>query len=72
MPPPDLLSWYVVINSERLILAVYGQALKHIAVDMARTLLKEQGPVSLHHYTGQRPSVGGLLSPGRRTRETAF
>jgi hypothetical protein len=57
------LAWYVVINSDGLVLAVYGSALLDVAQEKARALHVAPCSVSLRLIrTSKRPHVGFQLA----------
>lgn len=63
-------NWYLIINSESVVLAVYGSALGTEAVAKAREL-SAVGPVALRlSASTKRPSVGSAAPA--RTLSIAF
>jgi hypothetical protein len=56
-----MMNWFLVVNADGTILAVYGSALGEEAQNKARELSKI-GNVALRLVaTRKRPSVGGML-----------
>ena len=56
-------SWYVVVNQENTVLAVYGSAMLSEVQDVARKIEHQTGlPVYVNRIDGNRPSVGQKLT----------
>lgn len=56
--------WFVLSNSEGVVLGVYGAALHQMATESGKKI-REQHPhcgVALHYITGGKPAVGGFIS----------
>jgi hypothetical protein len=53
--------WYVILNRDNLILAVYGSALLDMA-EAKRDELSKRGSVELCTLRGERPRVGQAAS----------
>lgn len=63
-------NWYLVVNGNGLILAVYGSALGEEAQAKAREIAAV-GPVALRLVaTSKRPAVGGTI--GKRSLSMVF
>lgn len=58
------MEWYVIVNDDNLVLAVYGSAFVLSEVqDKARQIEYQSGlPVWLNKVTGNRPSVGQTIT----------
>lgn len=53
---PHLLNWYVILNSERCVLAVYGSALR-VEANNELARLSDLASVSLHTHNRVKPDV---------------